>query len=307
MTHPPESARVDPLDVVRAYYVALNGGDLDAVTAAYHPDCVTERIFVHHGDEEVHRGREANRRMFARLLAEFDGAHEDGRRQQLRTLAVIETGWVHAEWILRERRRADGALLEHVGYSHFLVEDGLIRRQRTVAQQAEIHPDDSRPSSHAGASRRYPARPVVGVGAVVLVGEQVLLVKRRFEPLAGQWSLPGGSLEVGETLEAGTAREILEETGLDVEVGPVVEVFDRILLDEDKRVRYHFVLVDYLCRPVGGRLAAGSDVADVALVHPEELEPYRLTPKASAIIARAVELGRSWPTPDRGGTFTTGH
>ena len=78
---------------------------------------------------------------------------------------------------------------------------------------------------------------------------KVVLVKRRFEPLAGQWSLPGGRLELGETLEAGLAREMLEETGLEVEVGPVVDVFDRILLDPERKVRYHYVLIDYLCRP----------------------------------------------------------
>ena len=85
---------------------------------------------------------------------------------------------------------------------------------------------------------------------------KVVLVKRRFEPLAGQWSLPGGRLELGETLEAGLAREMLEETGLEVEVGPVVDVFDRILLDPERKVRYHYVLIDYLCRPIGGRAGA---------------------------------------------------
>ena len=103
------------------------------------------------------------------------------------------------------------------------------------------------------------------MGAVIVQDGRVVLIKRRFEPLAGQWSLPGGTLELGETLEAGVAREIREETGLEIEVGPVVEVFDRILLDPDQRVRYHFVLIDYLCRPIGGRLEAGSDVADAVL------------------------------------------
>jgi 8-oxo-dGTP diphosphatase len=139
-------------------------------------------------------------------------------------------------------------------------------------------------------SRSYPARPIVGVGAVVLVEGQVVLIKRRYEPLAGQWSLPGGTLEVGETLEAGAAREILEETGLIVEVGPVIEVFDRILFDPDKKVRYHFVLIDYLCRPIGGTLQHGSDVDAVALVSPADLERYGLTQKATAIIRRGLEM-----------------
>jgi ADP-ribose pyrophosphatase YjhB (NUDIX family) len=139
-------------------------------------------------------------------------------------------------------------------------------------------------------SRSYPERPIVGVGAVIVVDGKVVLIKRRFEPLAGQWSLPGGTLEVGESLEAGTAREILEETGLVVEVGPVIEVFDRILFDADERVRYHFVLIDYLCRPTSGTLRHGSDVDDAVLVDPGELERYRLTPKATAIIQRALAM-----------------
>ena len=140
-------------------------------------------------------------------------------------------------------------------------------------------------------TRQYPARPIVGVGAVVLdTGGRVLLIRRRFEPLAGQWSLPGGTLEIGETLEAGVAREVLEETGLRVAVGPVIEVFDRIIRDEDGRVRYHFVLVDYLCRPTGGSLNAGSDVNDAVFAEPERLADYYLTSKATAVITRALEL-----------------
>jgi 8-oxo-dGTP diphosphatase len=141
-------------------------------------------------------------------------------------------------------------------------------------------------------SRQYPERPIVGVGAVIVDAGKVVLVKRRYEPLAGQWSLPGGTLELGETLEAGAAREIREETGLHVEVGPIIEVFDRIMLDDERRVRYHFVLVDYLCRPVGGELQADSDVDDAVLVAPGSLGPYNLTDKARAVIARALALDR---------------
>jgi 8-oxo-dGTP diphosphatase len=152
--------------------------------------------------------------------------------------------------------------------------------------------------------REYPTRPVVGVGAVILVSRRdapalgwcglavetgVVLVKRRFEPLAGCWSLPGGGLEVGETLEAGVAREVAEETGLTVEVGPVLEVFDRILPDGAGRIQYHFVLIDYLCWPVRGRLGAGSDVGDVAIADPARLEPYALTEKARDVIGKAAK------------------
>jgi len=141
--------------------------------------------------------------------------------------------------------------------------------------------------------RQYPERPIVGVGAVIVDAGNVVLIRRRFEPLAGQWSLPGGTLELGESLEAGAAREVLEETGLQVEVGPIVEVFDRIMLDEERRVRYHFVLVDYLCRPVGGTLQAGSDVDAAVMVAPASLGAYDLTEKAAAVIARGLELDRA--------------
>jgi mutator protein MutT len=148
-------------------------------------------------------------------------------------------------------------------------------------------------------SREYPERPIVGVGAVIVEDGRVVLIRRRYEPLAGQWSLPGGTLELGETLEAGTAREMLEETGLVVEVGPVIEVFDRIMFDDTSRVRYHFVLVDYLCRPVSGELQAGSDVDDAVFAAPDDLARYALTKKATAVIERGLELARKAPRPVR--------
>jgi len=152
--------------------------------------------------------------------------------------------------------------------------------------------------------RQYPERPVVGVGAVVYVpGAEaarlgvvdppergVVLIKRRYEPLAGQWSLPGGTLEVGETLEAAVACELLEETGLVVEVGPVIEVFDRIMRDADRRVQYHFVLIDYLCRISSGRLEHGTDAAAAVIADVSQLAPFDLTQKARDVIARGVEI-----------------
>ena len=145
--------------------------------------------------------------------------------------------------------------------------------------------------------RKYPDRPYVGIGGVIVHDGRVVIVKRRFEPLAGQWSIPGGAVEAGETLEACVVREMNEETGFVVEVGPVVEVLDRITRDDEGRVLYHFVLIDYLCRPVGGELRAGSDVAEAVLAEPSELAQYELTEKALAVIERALEMARDMPPP----------
>ncbi len=147
------------------------------------------------------------------------------------------------------------------------------------------------------ASSRYPTSPIVGVGAVIVQDGQVVLIKRRYEPLAGQWSLPGGRLELGETLEAGVAREMLEETGLEIEAGPVIEVFDRIFLDQERQVRFHYVLIDYLCRPLGGTVRAGSDVDEALWVAPSDLAGYDLTGKALAVIERGLELAKEHPWP----------
>jgi ADP-ribose pyrophosphatase YjhB (NUDIX family) len=125
---------------------------------------------------------------------------------------------------------------------------------------------------------------------VVFIGGRVLLVKRRFEPLAGRWSLPGGALEVGETMAEGLAREMKEETGLDVDVGPVVDVFDRITRDESGRVRFHYVLVDCLCTIRAGTPVAGSDVAEVVVADVDDLGQYDLTPKTLEVVRRAREL-----------------
>ncbi|MEW5982403.1 MAG: NUDIX hydrolase [Acidobacteriota bacterium] len=142
----------------------------------------------------------------------------------------------------------------------------------------------------AAEARRYPARPIVGVGGVVFLDGQVLLIRRRFDPMAGRWSIPGGTVELGERLEEALAREMREETGLVVEVGPLVDLFDRVTRDDDGRVRYHYVLADYLCFGRGGTLAAGSDVTEVALADADELGSYDLTPKTIEVIARARQM-----------------
>src|SRR5450755_441889 len=104
--------------------------------------------------------------------------------------------------------------------------------------------------------RSYPDRPFLGVGALIFDGDSILLVERGHEPLKGWWSLPGGILETGETLANGIRREVREETGLEVEPGAIVEVFERIMPDAEGRAQYHYVLIDYVCRVAGGGLQA---------------------------------------------------
>jgi 8-oxo-dGTP diphosphatase len=138
--------------------------------------------------------------------------------------------------------------------------------------------------------RTYPERPIVAVGAVILDGERVLLVQRAQEPLKGEWSLPGGAVEIGETLEAALVREVREETSLDVVVGPVVEVLDSIRRDAAGRAEYHYIIIDYRCRVRSGTSAAatrGTDAADVRWVPVEELDRYRVTSTAIAVIRKA--------------------
>ncbi len=141
-----------------------------------------------------------------------------------------------------------------------------------------------------GDLRIYPERPIVGVGAVIVNDGRVLLVRRGHEPLKGEWSLPGGAVEVGETLRTAVAREVREETGLDVDVGPIVEVLDRIRLDDEGRVRYHFVLIDYLCRPVGGSLACASDADEARWAVLDELADYGVAESAVSVIRKALDV-----------------
>ena len=159
-------------------------------------------------------------------------------------------------------------------------------------------------------SREYPDRPVVGVGGVVIENGRALLIRRGTEPLLGQWSIPGGTLELGESLENGVIRELKEETGLTVRILEMIEVFDRIYEDEvdaaggansesssiagqKKGPRYHYVIIDYLCERIDGEAKAGSDVTDVAFATEDELAKYGLTETATRILRKAFAMDRS--------------
>jgi 8-oxo-dGTP diphosphatase len=141
--------------------------------------------------------------------------------------------------------------------------------------------------------REYPERPLVGVGGVVIADGRTLLIKRGGPPLQGEWSIPGGMLELGETLDQGVRRELAEETGLEVRVEDLIEVFERVFLDDDGKTKYHFVILDYLCEPVSGEARAASDVTDVAWAREYELEQYSLTPTATRVIKRAFKMARA--------------
>ena len=136
-------------------------------------------------------------------------------------------------------------------------------------------------------SRRYPTRPFLGVGALIFEGRSILLVERAKEPLKGYWSLPGGIVEAGEKLDASIRREVLEETGLEIEIEALFEIFERIMPDAEGRPEYHYVLMDYLCRVTGGQLSAASDVSRAFWATEQELSGYRLTEGTLAVIERA--------------------
>jgi mutator protein MutT len=140
--------------------------------------------------------------------------------------------------------------------------------------------------------REYPERPIVGVGGVVIRNERALLIRRGSAPLEGEWSIPGGMLEVGETLLEGVQRELLEETAIEVKILDLIEVFERVTRDEAGQLKYHFVILDYLCEAVRGDAQAGSDVTDVAWSRESELSEYSLTPSAVRVIQKAFEMAR---------------
>ncbi len=149
-------------------------------------------------------------------------------------------------------------------------------------------------------SREYPERPVVGIGGVIIDQGRTLLIRRGSEPLLGEWSIPGGTLELGESLEEGVARELREETGIEVRVLELIEVFDRVYLGDGStnaapkpRPRFHFVIADYLCERISGEPRAGSDVTDVAFASEGELSRFHLTETATRVVKKAFAMDRA--------------
>jgi len=139
--------------------------------------------------------------------------------------------------------------------------------------------------------RDYPDRPIVGVGTVIVDRGRALLVRRGTEPLKGEWSIPGGVVELGETLRQAAAREAKEETGLEVEVGEVLEVVDRIMRDPERRIQYHYVLVDFLCRRISGEAHANADASELCWVTVRELEGFPIADSTAAVVRKGLETG----------------
>ena len=137
--------------------------------------------------------------------------------------------------------------------------------------------------------REYPETPLVGVGAIIIEGDRVALVRRGHPPLQGKWSIPGGVLEVGETLRKAVVREAFEETALTIEPGELLGVFERVLPDEHGKFRYHYVLIDFLCRRLSGELAAGDDAEDVGWFRREELAKLELARETEQVILKGFE------------------
>ncbi len=138
-------------------------------------------------------------------------------------------------------------------------------------------------------AREYPEHPIVGVAAIVLRDGQVLLVQRGREPAKGTWGLPGGMLELGETVAEGVRREVLEECGVEIEVGPLAGVFEPMQRDGDRRLRYHYVVLDYLARYLSGELHAADDAADARWVDLDALERLPMLAETREMIRKAAE------------------
>lgn len=136
--------------------------------------------------------------------------------------------------------------------------------------------------------REYPQQPLVGVGALIVQNGRVVLIKRGHAPLVGEWSIPGGLLELGETLRQGAEREALEETGLQVRATELLGVFDRVIPDAAHRTMYHYVLIDFLCEVISGELKASGDAADARWFTRQELEALPLPQDTAEVLGLAL-------------------
>lgn len=145
-------------------------------------------------------------------------------------------------------------------------------------------------SAETPIAREYPQAPLIGVGALILDGDRIVLARRGKEPSCGEWSIPGGLVHLGETLQEAVAREALEETGLEVEPQDLMELLERIFPDENGRIRYHYVLADFSCKVVGGSLKAGSDASEVTWAEASGLEDFNLAPITLKVIRKALEM-----------------
>jgi 8-oxo-dGTP diphosphatase len=145
--------------------------------------------------------------------------------------------------------------------------------------------------------RRYPRYPLVGVGALIYDRDRILLAQRGKPPLMGQWSLPGGLVETGETLADAVCREVREETGLDVEPLGVLKIFERIIRDAAGAAEYHYVLIDYVCAVTGGALAAGDDACQVAWFPRRDLAALNITEGTLAVIQEGFRHQRKYKRP----------
>ena len=134
--------------------------------------------------------------------------------------------------------------------------------------------------------RLYPKQPVVGVGAVIIKDGKILLEKRKSEPGRGKWSIPGGLVELGESVSQTVVREVAEETGLEVYAPELIDVVDNVVRDENGEVKYHFVIVDYFVKLKGGNMKASSDAEELQWVPLDEVEKYDLTKTFRAFIQR---------------------
>ena len=147
--------------------------------------------------------------------------------------------------------------------------------------------------------RKYPDNPFVGVGAVISGGDRVILIRRGKEPGYGRWSIPGGAVKIGEGLREALIREVREETGLEVKVGPMVEVLDRIVKDNEGRVAYHYVLIDYVCSVCGGKLSPDTDALEARWVSIEELGYFDLPGITIAVIKKAWKMDKNAENHER--------